>query len=109
MGVQIVAAPPKGQQVLAPPPYAFSNGNTAQPGPEITWRLSPAVNLSVQIVGRRSDKVVAKGRRAAVESHLEELLLFLGEPIDVKSAASPVPPVAGGASFIAFKPRELLE
>eukprot|EP00959_Pyramimonas_sp_CCMP1952_P220812 4616684-Pyramimonas_sp.AAC.1 len=42
MGVQIVAAPGKGQQVLAPPPYAFPNGDTAQPGLEITWRLSPA-------------------------------------------------------------------
>ncbi|CAK0904656.1 unnamed protein product, partial [Prorocentrum cordatum] len=85
MGVEVTVAPEKGKPALAPAPLAIPRGCTNQPGVEITWKVSPTTKITVQIESKRLGKIVAKGRRGAFETRLEELLLFLGDPIDVES------------------------
>ncbi|CAK0875342.1 unnamed protein product [Prorocentrum cordatum] len=86
MGVHIEAAAPKGRgaRPALAPPFGFATGDFHQPAVEVTWRTGPLLKLTIQLVNKRQGRIVVKGKRAAFDANLEELLMFLGPVAEIR-------------------------
>ena len=95
----MTASPPKGCQPSGlTPPYAFPTGDRSQPAAECTFKTSPASKLTIQLQNKRTGKVVIRGRRAAFEQNLDEILMWFGPAVEVHVTAPLLAAPAGPAA-----------
>ena len=72
------------------PPWAVVCGDpVSQPGLCVTWKLGPPQQTTTFQLNTKRKTLSLKGRRSAMEAHLELLLTFLGPPLEVASPGAP--------------------
>ena len=85
MGIQVHTASMSGLPSAAvAPPFAHANGDTAQPGFQVTWSLTPAAVTTVQL-NTKARTIAVKGKRGALEPQSKLLITFFGAPLEIKA------------------------
>ena len=49
--------------------------------------MSPITETLIQLVNKRQQRVVVKAKRSVVDTHMQTWITFLGQVIEVESAA----------------------